>query len=49
MQAVAPKVEKAVFEPDVFRVVRLAEHRQRQFLGLGLDGDLRHLQLDVAG
>ena len=45
VQALAPEIEEPVSEPRVFRIVRLAEHRQRQLLGLrqhldGLDPDL---------
>ena len=33
VQRLAAQVEEAVLQPDVFRIIRLAEHRQRQLLG----------------
>ena len=49
VQAFATQVEVTVFQPDLFGVVRLAEHRQRQLGGRrqGLDGAYPHL--DLAG
>jgi hypothetical protein len=34
VQRFAAQIEEAVFQADVFRIVRLAEDRQRQFAGL---------------
>ena len=34
VQALAPQVEEAVFEPDLLGIFLLAEHRQRQLAGL---------------
>ncbi len=49
VQRLAAQVEEAVFEADVFRIVRLAEHRQRQFLGRRQHFDLLRVKLDLAG
>jgi hypothetical protein len=49
VQRVAAQVEEAVFQADVFRIVRLAEHRQRQFLGRRQHFDLAGEELDLAG
>ncbi len=49
VQRVAAQVEEAVFEADVLGIVRLAEHRQRQFLGRRQHLDLARENLDLAG
>ena len=49
VQRLAAQVEEAVFQADVFRIVRLAEHRQRQFLGRRQHLDLARENLDLAG
>ncbi len=49
VQRVAAQVEEAVLEPDVLGIVRLAEHRQRQFLGRRQHFDLAGENLDLAG
>ena len=49
VEGLAPQVEIAVLEPDLFRVVRLAEDRQGQLGGLGQDLDGAHAHLDLAG
>ena len=48
MQALAAKIEEAVFEARLLRIVGLAEHRQRQLLGLGQDLDRPHPDLDLS-
>ena len=49
MKRFAAKVDKAVFEADVFRIVGLSEYRQRQFLRGGQDFDLARENFDLAG
>ncbi len=45
----AAQVEEAVFEANVLRIFRLAEDRQRQFLGLRQHLDLGGEDFDLAG
>ncbi len=49
VQRLAPEVEEAIGEAQVFRIVRLAEDRDRQLLGLGQNLDLARVHLDFAG
>src|SRR5262249_23512979 len=49
MQMVAAKIEEAIFEPDLFRIVLLAKNRHRQFTGRAEDLDLVDIDLDLAG
>ena len=49
MQMIAAQVEKPVFEPDLFRIVLLAEHRHRQFAGGSEHFDLVDIDFDLAG
>ena len=49
VQRLAAQVEEAVLQPDVLGIVRLAEHRQRQFLGRRQHLDLAREKLDLAG
>ncbi len=49
VQGLAAQVEIAVLEPQLFGIVGLAEHRQRQLGGLGDHVDGRHADLDLAG
>ena len=49
VQGLAPQIEEAVLQPQIFRVVGLAEHRQRQLLGRRQHLDLGREQLDLAG
>ena len=49
VQRLAPEIEEAIFEPRLFRIVGLAEHRQRQLLRLGEDLELFQPDLDLAG
>ena len=49
VQRLAAQVEEAVLEADVFRVVRLAEDRQRQFLRRRQHLNLLGVELDLAG
>ena len=49
VQRVAAQVEEAVLEADVLGIVRLAEHRQRQFLGRRQHLDFAREDLDLAG
>jgi hypothetical protein len=49
VQRLAPQVDEAVFQPNVFGVVRLAEHRQRQFPGDREHLDFADEHLDLAG
>jgi hypothetical protein len=48
VQRLAAQIEEAVLEAHVFRIVGLAEDRQRQFLGLRQDFDLLGEDLDLA-
>ena len=49
VQVLAPQVEEAVFEPDLFRILLLAEHRHRQFGGGPQHFDLVNVDFDLAG
>ena len=49
VQGLAPEIEKAVLQAQIFRVVGLAEHRDRQLLCRGEHLDLGREQLDLAG
>jgi len=49
VQRLAAQVEEAVFEPHVLGIIRLAEHRQRQFLRRREDFDLLGEDFDLAG
>ena len=48
VQRLAPQIEEAVLQPQVFRVVRLAEHRHGQLLGRRQHLDLGGEKLDLA-
>ena len=49
VQRLAAQIEEAVLQADVFRIFRLAEHRQRQFAGRAQHLDLADVDLDLAG
>ncbi|CUX13362.1 conserved hypothetical protein [Agrobacterium genomosp. 5 str. CFBP 6626] len=49
VQRFAAKIEEAVLQANVFRVLRLAEDRQRQFLGNAQNLDFLCVKLDLAG
>ncbi len=49
VQGLAPQIEKAVLQAQIFRVVGLAEHRDRQLLCRREHLDLGREQLDLAG
>ena len=49
VQRFAPEIEEAISEPRVLRIVRLAEHRQRQLLGFGQHIEALDPDLDRAG
>jgi hypothetical protein len=49
VQRLAAQIEEAVLEAHVFRIIGLAEDRQRQFLGRRQDFDLLGEDLDLAG
>ena len=49
VQGLAAQVEEAVFQPHVLGIVRLAEHRDGQLLGLRQHGDRLRIDLDLAG
>ena len=49
MQLLAAQIEEAVFEPDLFRIFLLAEHRHRQFGGGAQHFDLVDIDFDLAG
>ena len=49
VQFLAPQVEEAVFEPGLFRIFLVAEHRHRQFGGGPQHLDLIDIDLDLAG
>ena len=49
VQRFTAKVEETVLQADIFRVVRLAEYRQRQFLGSGQHFDFGCEDFDFAG
>ncbi len=46
---IAAQVEKAIFEPDLFRIILLAEHRHRQLAGGSEHLDLVDIDFDLAG
>ncbi len=46
---VAAQIEEAVLEADVFRIIRLAEHRQRQLLRLAQHLGVVDAHFDLAG
>ena len=48
VQLLAAQIEKAIFEPDLFRVFLVAEHRHRQVTGRAQDFDLVDINLDLA-
>src|SRR5690606_34818765 len=48
MQGFAAQIEEAVFEPNILRIVRLAENGQRQFLRHRQHLDLLRKDLDLA-
>src|SRR5438445_322108 len=43
------KLEITVFEPDLFGIILLAEHRHRQLARRGLDGDGARADFDLPG
>ncbi|MNV34162.1 hypothetical protein D3C71_1255690 [compost metagenome] len=49
MQRLAAKIEEAVLQANIFRIFRLTEDRQRQFLGNTKNLDLLRVKLDLAG
>src|SRR6185437_8409278 len=49
VDAFAPQIEEAVFQPCLFGVFEFAEHRHRQFLCHGLNRDLLDTDFDFAG
>ena len=49
VQLLAAQVEEAVFEPRVFRIGLVAEHRHRQVARRAQNLDLAHIDLDEAG
>jgi hypothetical protein len=49
VQRLAAQVEEAVLQADIFRVIWLAKHRQRQFARLRQDLDIACKHLDCAG
>ncbi len=49
VQVLAAQIEEAVLEPDVLRVLLLAEHRHRQFGRRPQHLDLVDIDLDLAG
>jgi len=49
VQSLAAQIEEAIGEPQIFRVVRLAEYRYRQLLGFRQHLDLGGVDLNVAG
>ena len=49
VQLLAAQIEEAVFEPGLFRILLLAEHRHRQFGGGAEHLDLVDIDLDLAG
>ena len=49
MEMVAAKVEEAIFEPDLLRIILLAENRHRQFGGGPEHLDLVDVDLDLPG
>src|SRR5208282_479140 len=49
VQVLAAQIEKTVFEPDVFGIVVLAEHRHGQFHGAAQHLDLADVHFNLAG
>ena len=49
VQRFAPEIEEAISEPRLLRIVRLAEHRQRQLLGFRQNIEALDPDLDRAG
>ena len=49
VQALAPQIEEAVLEADLFGIFLLAEHRHRQFGGRPQHFDVAREHLDGAG
>ncbi len=49
VQVLAAQIEEAIFEPDLFRIILLAEHRHRQFGGWAQHFDLVDIDFDLAG
>ena len=49
VQPVAPQIEEAVLEPDLLRILLIAEHRHRQLIGRPQHLDLADVDLDLAG
>ena len=49
MQALAAQIEKAVFQPDLFRIFLLAEHRHRQLAGRAEHLDVVDIDFDGSG
>ena len=49
MQMVPAEIEETIFQPDLFRIVLLAENRHRQFGGGAEDFDLIDVDFDLAG
>ena len=49
VQPLAPQVEEAVTQPRIFRIIRIAEHLDRQFAGRAQHLDLGDEHLDLSG
>jgi len=49
VQLLATQIEEAIFQPDLFRVFQIAEHRQRQFGGFTQHLDVGDEHFDLAG
>ena len=49
VQGLAAQIQEPVLQAQIFRIVRLSEHRHWQFLGLAQHLDFGHDQLDLAG
>ena len=49
MQPLAPQIEEAIFQPDLFRIFLIAEDRHRQIAGRPEHLDLGDEHLDHAG
>ena len=49
VQMVAAQIEEAIFEPDLFRIILLAEDRHRQFGGGAKHLDLVDVDFDLTG
>ena len=48
MQLLAAQIEEAIFEARLLRIIRLAEHRQRQLFSRAQDFGRRHAHFDLA-